>query len=889
MRIGKPGKKSRSSAKAGDVNVRGVKSRLKNISKETVIGQVSPDLIETIFAPQVLQLASQALEQYATASLLYDEEISEFISRNESVEAEIGVDGSISTPTAHHDRPIPPKHPLFDSQFRIEELQTLLSDTSQHFMSKTYKVHIKAAKFERLLDEKYGIFRPFIKEHPEIEQFLRSMHRKYVSGYFHPLRQSPPPIPRSTSVILLFMLYRGKVPFGVVVLAALFLLVGLQPWALVAIITVLRAILHRRKNRAIGAMKSPIPAVPPYYDKCQNDVKAKHDILCKPVGNPLCDDETIDGDNYDVIMIGHGPGTLFAASLLSRAGRKVLVLSPETDASGCLQFQTMPSSIEGSDNNHNSSSATTSELMQQLTQLTFDVENNNIPKISVQQELLALALSTTNDCLGGIRFAKIGSSMDDYAFEILSVPGMGRHHDDVSFESSTNSSGGDIPFILKGSGGVQSLVNDAADYLGDQYPELENNESSTFRYVTNCEAINAKAAHFFLSKILDETSWAKFRGGTPYTDSTLHNTAEYLNQNFALNPHLRSLLAAIGMKGENLSPSSTCLAAHISNVCNATNEEGMHYPIGGPRAICHAFANIIEQNGRIITNAPITELVFDKDIPVRKKSRRDKEPSPPYCVGVKLRTGAEIRFSSNRYKQQPPNCPTVVSMVGFIQTFIRHLADDIRSEFKVPRGIPALSERRPVVHVLFALKGSAADLNLTGADFYRLPGAALPHDCVDPVTGKIQYGDIGWVDEDQVATDSQAHGAEENAVTSDTEKTEPAATRRRKKKKHVKFEAGQSWIRISFPSAKDPSFSARHGDITTCVVTIEADDEFVLQYETKPKFFMRKKPTASTPGEIQRLCDRVKRDLFDIYPQLSGTFYNIGSFAVSLTYNISWT
>ena len=857
MRIGKSAKRSRTSAKAGYGTARGVKSRSNDISGETMVGtSVSPDLIETIFAPQLLQLASESLERYAEASLLYDDAMKELQTKNLSVEAEVGVDGSIST---SFDLPMPPRHPLYDSQFRIDEFTTMLEETSEHFMSKGYKVHIKAAKFERLLDEKYGVFRPFIKDHPEIEQFVRSMQRKYASGYFHPIRQTAPPIPRSTSIILLFMLYRGKVPFNILLLAALFLVVGLQPWALVAVIALVRGILNRRKHRVVGKMKRTIRTVPPYYNTFLNDDKAKHDVLLKPVGRPLLENETIDSTDYDVIMVGHGPGTLYTASLLSRVGRKVLVLSSEHDASGCLTFQTVPSTVDG----HGPGS----DVIQKLSELVFDVDNNNVPKISRQQELLAPALSTTIDGQGGIRFAKIGSVDDDFAFEILSVPGMGCH-DIESYDSGS----GDIPFILKGSGGVQSLINDAAEYLGDQYPELDNNESSTFRYITNCLTINAKAGYFYLSKIVPETSFTKFRSNTPYADSTLHNTTEYLNKNFALNPHLRSLMAAIGMRVENLSPSSTCLAAHVTNVCNAINEEGMHYPIGGPRAVCHAFANIIEQNGgRIVTGVPLAELVFDKSIPLKKKkSKRDKVPNAPFCVGVKLRTGTELRFSPDRYQQTAPNCPVVVSMEGFIQTFIRHLSDDIRSEFKVPRGVPALSERRPVVHLLFALQGSASELNVTGADFYRLPGATLPHDSVDPTTGAVQYGDIGWVDEDRTSTDDRIESTDKTTETSETEKTEQPIAGRRKKKKHVKFEAGQSWIRVSFPSAKDPSFESRHGNMTTCVVTIEADDEFVQQYDTKPRIYMRKKPTASTPGEIQRLCERVKRDLFDIYPQLTG-------------------
>ena len=87
----------------------------------------------------------------------------------------------------------------------------------------------------------------------------------------------------------------------------------------------------------------------------------------------------------------------------------------------------------------------------------------------------------------------------------------------------------------------------------------------------------------------------------------------------------------------------------------------------------------------------------------------------------------------------------------------------------------------------------------------------------------------------------------------------------RKKTKRVKFDAGSSWMKVSFPSAKDPSWKERHGDITTCVVTIEADDDFVQMFESKPKIFSNKKYGS---GEASRLLEKVKKDLLCNYPQL---------------------
>ena len=43
---------------------------------------------------------------------------------------------------------------------------------------------------------------------------------------------------------------------------------------------------------------------------------------------------------YDTILIGYGVGTLYTGALLSRAGRKVLLLSPRHDASGCISYDT---------------------------------------------------------------------------------------------------------------------------------------------------------------------------------------------------------------------------------------------------------------------------------------------------------------------------------------------------------------------------------------------------------------------------------------------------------------------------------------------------------------------------------------------------------------------
>ncbi len=72
-------------------------------------------------------------------------------------------------------------------------------------------------------------------------------------------------------------------------------------------------------------------------------------------------------------------------------------------------------------------------------------------------------------------------------------------------------------------------------------------------------------------------------------------------------------------------------------------------------------------------------------------------------------------------------------------------------------------------------------------------------------------------------------------------------------------------MKVSFPSAKDPSWFDRYGPISTCVVTIEADDEFVRMFDTKPRIYSYIKHSGDTA-----LGQRVIKDLCVTFPQLEG-------------------
>jgi len=649
----------------------------------------------------------------------------------------------------------------------------------------------------------------------------------------------------TSSVVLLFMLQRQKLGMEVMILISLFLLVGLQPWALVALVALGHQQLNKRKKKPLGTMKQDIPNVEPYYKDMTDD--QKKEMLTKSVGSPLAAEETL--NQYDVILIGTGPTTLYTAALLSRAGRKVLVLSNKEDASGCTNL---------------------SSADHKCNKIPFDLEDSNVGNLKTLQKELAPALCTTTDLQGGVRFAQIGSNLDGHAFEILSIPGMG------SADGREQ-----IPFVVGAS--VDQLADDAANCLGDAFPSAFGSDSLSAQYASTAQAMNGSSFSYYLSKIFPESSKSLLDSGH-YENATVRPTQPFLDKSFPLNAHLRSLFAGIGMKHENIKPSQTSMGVHVTNVCAALSGEGMHYPIGGPRALCHALASVVEQyGGRVATGVSTQELVFGD---VKAEATSKKDPPPPPCTGVKIGDNRTVKVAKPAGGDKDSK-GAIICMDGFIYTFLHLMPTDIRDKYKVPRGLPVLTESRPVIKFLFALKGSAEELNVTGADYYRLPSAALPVDEVGE-GGFIKCGEIGGSDykEDEPEKDSSSEkhrgktskkekeegGDKEEAKEEDTQEVTGMEASQKTKKK-VKFDTGSSWIHVSFPSAKDPSFSSCHGNnVTTCVVTIEADDDFVTLFETKPRLYAvhtdKLVKGNKMTGDCSRLLERVMKDLVETFPQV---------------------
>jgi len=836
-------------------------SKSKRQDSTTVsVGRILSNLIDAVYTPRLTRIAEQQAEEYAKSLLEYDESIKDSALDLDDSDANLYAAEKPSITSV-----------LFASNFIREEFSsTVLGYTSEHFTTlgrsiPQWKVHANAAKFERHLDEKYGRFRPFITQHPEIEFFLKNSQRKLAKGEFSPFRCGDPPMDKKASIILLFILHRNGVRLEVTFLSTLFLLVGLQPWALVFLVAIGRYLLERRQKKKIaGWLKDDVKVVKPYYAKAMESVanddedavnKVKHDFLLKPVGVPISPSdfakEEIEGEEtFDTLLVGSGPATLYTAALLARTGRSILVLSQDKDASG---VQTLGEESVDSET---------------FANVPFDIGGNNIMHISKQQRFLAPALCNETDAQGGIRFAQIGTEADGYTSDILSIPGMG-----------VDNPSGSTAFPLR-AGGVKNITEDAAIYLGDGWPDDEDEDtgignSASAAYFSACNSINSSASQYYISKIVPEAI-NRATNENSYQESSIRYAASFADKILPLNAHIRSLVAGMGMRGENLPPSKTSLGAHATNICALTSPEGATYPVGGPRALCHALTSVVEQNGgKVLTGAQVKEFLFnepknDGNRSVAKESEEKQKLDKPRCYGVKLADGRIISIGKEEDS-------SVISMNGFIQTFIFSMSSEIRGKYGIPAGLPALTERRPLLHFLIGLRGNSQDLRLTGADWYRLPNASLARDEVDPVTGEIKLGTTGAEiqdDEDDEVDESNVtvspRGAEcKGSVPSDKMETKNRDKRSKKPKKsrRFKFISGTSWIKVSFPSAKDPSWKYRHGDISTCVVTVEADDDFVKLYDTSPKIFSNIKFGS---GESARLLERVTKDLMENFPQLNG-------------------
>lgn len=753
-----------------------------------------------------------------------------------------------------------PKDHLFDSKNSITEFTDFLRNDVQKYYTSNIKIQINAAKFQRIIDEQYGYFLPIVKKYPKFEPYFKSMMKKRALGHFKITRKKPGPLNKTTSIILLFMLYRNGVRRDIVALSGLFLLVGLQPFVLVLLIVIGRLLMDGRKNRIMKGFNKKKA-----YNTSVDNVENIKEVIKKPVGMPL--DELDDNDDnekkeYDAIVLGDTIDALFTAALLSKCGKRVCVLSSNKDAASGLTMQK-----DNDDNTSSSSSSsclyteTPSECKDKLKEgyenIPFDTSHGQIYNFETIQSYLAPVLTSTTDIQGGVRFVPIGNESNGYSFAMMDIPTL--NETGTKFEMNKEC------YILRP--GYKAFLDDIMYYFGsnaDSSPYQGIIFETLVNFLTVCNTLQSKSSKFFVNKMLSTNDNDNKKEDDPYELAAKRPASTFLQHGFPttppmgettipsskppttpiqrhINKNLISYLTGIASRYEDMDSSSSrdsiSMAIFISHVNSIIKSDAFFYPVGGMRCLGHALYNVITSHGgQVYTNVNLQQFVCSNN-----NTAKDGTTDAVNINAITTTTKTTSKKKHTFYTNGP-----MVSTLGFIQTYLKLLPEYIRNKHGIPEGVSHLTQRRPLLKLLIALDGSADDLNLSSLDYFRLPNSAN-------------------------STTSSSSDATINAE--DAANTVSSSVK-------TKYKPNTSYIQITFPSTKDPSWKDIYGDvsnnnISTCVVTIEADDDFVKfmdnsrsQRSTCPLPQTYKYMDINDNNICKNFVDKVMKDVLSIYPHL---------------------
>jgi hypothetical protein len=238
----------------------------------------------------------------------------------------------------------------------------------------------------------------------------------------------------------------------------------------------------------------------------------------------------------------------------------------------------------------------------------------------------------------------------------------------------------------------------------------------------------------------------------------------------------------------------------------------------------------------------------------------EKSEAGPRCAGVRLSDGTTVPVEPGA---------SVVSGMGVQRTFFQLVEDKLSATVKPPEGLLAVTGRRPLLKVSFALRGGRAALDLPAADFWQLPSCSPPSDSMEG--GAVKLGEIGaqeqpvkftpgasWMHVDFQSTKVSSASSVCRGLPSPQLRRPPRLPRRPLRD-------------LTLTPLQDPSFETRFGkDKSTCVVTIEADDDFVIKPPSNeiPKTFR----VNSAAGQKQKddLVKKVEEAVVANFPSVKG-------------------
>lgn len=207
--------------------------------------------------------------------------------------------------------------------------------------------------------------------------------------------------------------------------------------------------------------------------------------------------------------------------------------------------------------------------------------------------------------------------------------------------------------------------------------------------------------------------------------------------------------------------------------------DGAYYPVGGPSTLADGAIEIITRaGGALFVDAEVDRILIEKG----------------RALGVRMTDGAQLE------------APIIVSDAGLAATFLELMPRTLAELTGMPALLAEVGSSRPHVSLNIGLHGTAAELDLDGANLWIQPGSdregAFARYAVDP-------------------------------------------------------DAPPPFVFVAFPSAKDPSFPARHPDRATVVAMTLAPPQLANGRSGK-----------SDEAFEARMVERLSNALFSTLPRL---------------------
>ena len=633
---------------------------------------------------------------------------------------------------------------------------------------------------------------------------------------------------------------------------------------------------------------------------------------------------------FDVMVLGGGLSALYSAALLSRKGYKVLVLCEPGSASSPLVHRTVQSPFS------ETPVSVPFELFDaRLPGASLPLLQSRLAaSLGADRTLCGLRFSKVGLLSTPLTHAYDVVSTTDGVLSNYVVTGTGSHGVSLLAAALLNDGPPRMPELegvdkeyesdLRGLRGKEDVKTSSSSSSSTDNSasssdpkKIQTSPSIIQNYIASCHSMansNLCLDPFFVSKLLhpDTLYYLSMMPSLPFFGDELASLQALLGNAFqeggirtfeclsplllamsdptaaassssprkpTTSPVITSLAAALGFKAEASSPlkkvvtdGKPCvwtgpqylsMAPHAYCVAESFGADGvnggMYSTVGGAAALLHSLAAAVKGGGgelRLV-GGEFESLLFEwseiekNAAKAEQKEKARDDPAvvsspPPKCIGVRTSDGVRHVVSGGEGKTLPGE-GVVLSTVGLLRSHLELVPAILRQKYGVPGGVvSALSERRPEFKLALAISGSGRDLDLPEADYWRLPSVARSEEFTSPSDDDDDDDDAG-----EVHDDGGGGGGG-----------------------HTKFKQGSSWMHVSFQSERDPSWDKRYGKgvLSTCVVTIEADDDFVLKpvvVEDKPSYKIYSIKSVEERAK-KKLEARVIADLVKLFPAIEG-------------------